>query len=266
MIPFADLPLLALDATRPWALLADLHANIEALLEVVTWLEAEGIGQTLVLGDLVGYGASPGEVVAEVEARGFVALRGNHEEMLLGMAPETVYAKERARRAIAWTASRLGAAERAYLGSLPTIGRIGEQALAVHGSLADPRHCYAYIYDLSLGLNMRAFEQRGCPRGGMVFHGHTHRAALFAQSPDREEHVLPLGANQVLADATAYFINPGSVGYSRDGDPRASFMVYSPLDRRLRWIRLPYDIERSAAGIRAAGYDDNMAERLLFAR
>lgn len=266
MIQFADLPLLELDPARPWALLADLHANFEALSEVVAWLEAEKIGQTLVLGDLVGYGASPGEVVAEVRARNFVALRGNHEEMLLGLAPETVYAKDRARRAIHWTASQLGAAERAFLGSLPTIGRIGEQAVAVHGSLADPRHCYAYIYDLSLGLNVRACEQLGFPRGGLVFHGHTHRAALFAQSPDREEHVLSLAPEQVLAADTTYFINPGSVGYSRDGDPQASFMVYSPADRQLRWVRLPYDVERSAAGIRAAGYDDNMAERLLSAR
>lgn len=261
-----DCPARSLDPSRPCALLADLHANWQALSAVDAWLGERGIDQVIVLGDLVGYGASPREVVELVAERGWIAIRGNHEEMLLGMAPESFFAKERALRAIAWSASQLSASHRSFLAALPTAVELLPEVIAVHGSIADPRRCYAYIYDLSLELNIRRLRELGAPPGTLLLHGHTHRSAIFAAADGRSMALAATSRTQRLDRAAWHFVNPGSVGYPRDGDPRASFFLLWLERRELEPIRLDYDLDAAVRKIRQAGYDDTMADRLLQAR
>ena len=255
-----------IDPERPVALLADLHANFEATMAVDRWLLDQGIEQVVVLGDLVGYGASPREVIELVAQRRWICLRGNHEEMLLGLAPTTFYAKDRALHAIEWSARQLAAKHRDFLTALPTALELSADVIAVHGSITDPRRCYAYIYDLSLDLNIRRLTELDAPAGTLVLHGHTHRAAVF-RVVDGQGSVLSLGANPILLERGAWhFVNPGSVGYPRDGDPRSSFFVLHLGARTLEAVRLSYDVAASAERIRSAGYEATLPERLLAAR
>ncbi len=266
--PFTELPDLGLDVTRPIALLADLHANLEALVAVEEWLDRAGVDQAVVLGDVIGYGASPCEVLARVRERGWPVILGNHEDMLDPVSPGVIrgLARPPARRALEWTTGELDEASIAWLTSRPRIGRVGSEAVAVHGSLADREQCYAYIYDLSIELNLRHLATFGLPEGGFVLHGNTHHARLFhARGGDWRE--LERIVDRVsLPRAGVYFLNPGSVGYPRDGDTRAAFMVWHPEGREVRGLRLRYDVEAAAQKIDRAGYDPQLAVRLLDAR
>jgi diadenosine tetraphosphatase ApaH/serine/threonine PP2A family protein phosphatase len=263
-----SLPRLELEPMRPFAILADLHANEAATLAVDAWLRCRGIGQAVVLGDIVGYGASPQETVDMVRARGWCAIRGNHEDMLgdLSHVDRTRSLKSAARKALDWTRARLDRESLAYLVALPLAARIGSYALAIHGSLADPRYCYAYIYEFSLDLNAQRLRQLGLDDGGLVFYGHTHHpSSVRVGALDLGE--LGAGEGEIcLPGPDRFLINPGSVGFPRDGNPRASFAVYDPETRSLQRIRVGYDVEAAAEKIRKAGYDDGLAARLRSAR
>ncbi len=263
---FDALPSWTLDRDQPCAVLADLHANLEALAAVDRWLASEGITQVLVLGDLVGYGASPEAVVALVRERGWRCLRGNHEELLGGTAPASVELKKRALAAIEWSRSRLSPEDAAWLGGLPEIVRLDRAAVAVHGSLVARRHCWAYIYDLSLDLNLRSLQELALPAGSLVLFGHTHRGVLYSTDGEQWQEVPASTQDRELDEAAWTFVNPGSVGYPRDGDPRASLLVWEPARRRVRHVRLAYDVAAAAERIRAAGYAPELAARLLEAR
>ena len=263
-------PLLSLDGDRPTALLADIHANIDALQAVCAYLDRQGVDQALVLGDIVGYGASPVRVIDEIDNRGWAMIRGNHEDMLGSF--DTVDARGRlkscARRSIEWTRRQLDDTARHRLARLPTAGRCPPHLWAVHGSLVDPTFCYAYIYELSLDLNVAALERAELPAGSLVAHGHTHHAGIFRVVGGTWSR-LEAGADGSpthLDPESRWLINPGSVGYPRDGDPRASFMIWEPATRRLGRIRLPYDVEAAARRIDQEAYAPGLAERLRAAR
>ncbi|MFN7962282.1 MAG: metallophosphoesterase family protein [Thermoanaerobaculia bacterium] len=256
------LPELAPEPDAPWALLADLHANLPATEAVAAYLREQGLGRVVVVGDLVGYGAQPAQVVDLVRHEGWLAIRGNHDEMVLGIEPENIVIKPYARDAIEWSRQRLAPEQLAYLGALEPWGRLGSSVVLVHGSLVDSRKCYAYLYDLSLDLNIRRLRELELGPGTLVVTGHTHRPAVFEVQGD-EGHSLAVPAGGLELDpGRHYFVNPGSVGFSRDGDPRASLMIFEPRHRLVRLVRVAYDLDRAVASILEAGYGPRIAERL----
>lgn len=260
--------LTALDSTgAPIALLADLHANFEALLAVDARLTREGVRDAIVLGDLVGYGASPREVIDLVRRRGWRCIRGNHEELLLGRAPaaRAGATKRIALRTLRAQAAQLGADDLAFLSALPASAVFDGGLIAVHGSLVDPDHCYSYIYEFSIDLNIAALRARRTAPGSLLLYGHTHAPSLIEVLGDAWWPLETGMLHELLPDRD-YFVNPGSVGFPRDGDPRASLMLLDPLGRRLRHLRVEYDVGAAAARIRTAGDLPGLAERLLAAR
>lgn len=262
-----SLPALDVDGSRPFAVLADLHANLEALETVTAWLDARGVDQAVVLGDVIGYGASPRRTVERVRSRGWYVVRGNHEDMLLDPAyvERTRSVKRSARRALDWTRESLDPEALAWMRSLPPIARLGSRGLAVHGSLVDPRHCYAYIYEFSVDRNAERLHAMDAPPGTVLWFGHTHAPAAFRAGADGCEALEP-EPERVLAPPGRFLVNPGSLGFPRDGDPRAAFAVFDPRRSLLTRVRVAYDVELAAARIRKAGYGDEIAERLLAAR
>lgn len=263
-----SLPSLCVDRSRPFAVLADLHANAEALERVVAWLDARRVDQAVVLGDVIGYGASPQAVVELVRARGWPVVRGNHEDMLLDSSyvERTRSVKRAARRALDWTRTHLDPDSLEWLHSLPRIARVGLGDLAVHGSLVDPRHCYAYIYEFSIDRNAERLCAMGPPPGTVVWYGHTHAPAAFRVQPGVCEALDAAAPELALGPDDLFFVNPGSLGFPRDGDPRAAFGVFDPVRSVLTRVRVEYDVGRAADRILSAGYGDELAGRLLKAR
>lgn len=267
MNDLGTLPLLEVDFSRPFAVLADVHANIEALTVVGEWLEQRGVSGAIVLGDLIGYGASPQETVDFVRERGWPAVRGNHEDMLLdlGYVERTRSLKSSARKALEWTRRSLTQETVDYLDSLPAAARMECDAIALHGSLVDPRHCYAYIYEFSVDRNASCLRELAPPLGTIVWFGHTHQPVAFEVTAEDCSPIETASGLALPADRF-HLVNPGSVGFPRGGDPRAAFMIYDASSRQIEAVRLEYDVATAAKKIRGSGYDASLADRLLAAR
>jgi putative phosphoesterase len=222
-----------------FAVISDIHANLEALSAVLS--EMEGL-DAYCLGDLVDYGANPNEVVDEVRKRGVVCILGNHDQAAITgdasrMNPMAALSSE-------WTARNLTSESLTYLKKLPMdLGREFERTKArfFHGSPDDP--LWEYVDPSTHRMIFGHYLARlGV---GLLGLGHTH---------------VPY----VWKDRRGIVFNPGSVGQPRDGDRRASYTLLTAeegdVDVKVR--RVEYDHESAASKIRAAGLPGFFADRL----
>lgn len=242
------------------AVLADIHSNEAALRAVLEAADRLGAERLVVLGDLVGYGARPKEVLACLRARADVVVLGNHDH---GVAREMVAgARPSAQRAVEWTRAALDADELAFLRELPRIVADPSGLLCAHGCYLNPDHYYGYVTSTMLGANLEAIAGR--PEGPRVaLCGHTH-VAMLAWLDDEGVTEMSVVEGQVgwPADARAVLMNPGAVGQPRDGDPRAAFALVNPEVRTVEFHRVAYDVEAAAREILTAGLSDDNANRL----
>jgi diadenosine tetraphosphatase ApaH/serine/threonine PP2A family protein phosphatase len=241
------------------ALLADVHANLEALDACLEHARDAGAERLAFLGDLVGYGADPGPVVdlvaAEV-ARGAFAVLGNHDAAAVAEAPPSMH--EDAVRAIAWTRERLSGAQRDFLAGLPLVVRDGP-LLLVHASADDPA-AWAYVTDsLSAARCMSAAGD-----ATYVACGHVHTPVLYyTGAANRPVPFSPVpGIAIPVAPRRRWVVVSGSVGQPRDRSAAASYAILDTGRAALTYFRVPYDSIRAAAKVRAAGLPESLALRL----
>jgi len=198
--------------------------------------------QVYSLGDLVGYGANPNEVVEVIRERRMVALMGNHDYAV--STGETGLFNARAAMAVRWTSKELTGANLAFLRSLPRDRRLrlgGEEGYLTHGSPDDT--LWEYVDPRThLQLFGHYLERLRVKFLGL---GHTH---------------IPF----VTVERNGTVFNPGSVGQPRDGDRRASYAVLSVSNGpvKVEGFRVDYDYEAVASKIRAAGLPGQLADRL----
>ncbi len=240
-----------------YLILSDIHGNADALRSV---LEDAGddFDAVLVLGDLVGYGASPNEVVERVRAlsRPEWVVRGNHDKVCSGLEPDDQF-NSVARAAARWTASVLRAENLEYLRQMrqgPT--EIRASVFICHGS---PLQEDEYI--LSLESAAEVFSQHV---GRVFFFGHTHLPMSIESGPSGISMTVPEGDEQeiLLDPERRYLLNPGAVGQPRDRDPRAAYFVYEPERGRVLWRRCEYPVEEAQGRILEAGLPVVLAHRL----
>ncbi|TCH97942.1 metallophosphoesterase [Roseococcus sp. SYP-B2431] len=240
------------------ALLADIHANLEALDACLAHAAAQGAGRLVFLGDLVGYGANPVEVTArvrELAAGGAIVLRGNHDEAAL-TGPHNF--SKLAAAAIRWTSTQLTPDARDFLAGLP-ISHEEEDRLYVHSEGSDPER-WIYVTDATAArVSLEATEAR------LTFCGHTHSPALFGLTATEK-----LVAHRPAPDLMLPLLQPrrwlavmGAVGQPRDGNPAACYGLLDTGASECAWMRVPYDIATAAQKIRAAGLPEFLAERLF---
>jgi diadenosine tetraphosphatase ApaH/serine/threonine PP2A family protein phosphatase len=243
------------------ALLSDIHGNREALEACLADARTHPIDRYAFLGDYVGYGADPGfvlDTVAEHVARGAIAVFGNHDAAACGAVERmTAHAAE----AAAWTAGQLTPAQIDFLQTLPLSVRDGD-ILYVHASAGEPRR-FRYITDESAaGESLLATDAQ------VTFCGHTHVPALYhlsvtgkiAYFDPTEGVAIPLSRHR------RWLAVIGAVGQPRDHDPAACYGLFDEAARTLTYVRVPYDTERAAAKIRAAGLPEFLAARLAWGR
>ncbi|MDT7776067.1 MAG: hypothetical protein QOC67_4991 [Pseudonocardiales bacterium] len=197
-----------------YGLLTDIHANLPALRAAVRCLSARGVDRWLCAGDVVGYGPQPNECVAELAALDPVCVAGNHELVALGELSSDRCSR-RARESLDWTRGALDADSRRYLAALPRTARVPGLVLA-HGSLADPEEYIRRPPQASAQLDRLAVEH---PAAGVLVLGHTHRAWLYRHGSGDQPALGPDGSARLLA-GHRYLVNPGSVGQSRQREPR----------------------------------------------
>lgn len=204
-----------------WALLADVHANAEALSASLEHAQRRGAESHAFLGDLVGYGADPAVVVDRVRAevkRGAVAVLGNHDQAVARQPSGSMDAD--ASRVIEWTRNHLDRAQIAFLADLPlTVVRGGR--LFVHANAWDPGG-WAYITRaFDAGRSLRATDCR------QTFCGHVHQPGLYhlAENGTVSGFQPTPGTGIRLGTRRRWLVIPGSVGQPRDGNPAACLRV-----------------------------------------
>jgi diadenosine tetraphosphatase ApaH/serine/threonine PP2A family protein phosphatase len=233
------------------AVLSDIHSNAPALEAA---LEAVGdFDQLWVLGDIVGYGPHPDEVVERLRTLEAVAVQGNHDAAVLGRIPVGAF-NDLARAAVKWTAQEMRPQNLAWLGQQPESRVEGDFTLA-HGSPRDP--LWEYLFSIPAArINLGAFETRYC----LV--GHTHHQLTFRDDEGQVEALLAEDGARLTLDDRRCILNPGSVGQPRDGDPRACAMTIETESGVVEWLRFDYDIASTQADIRSTSLPGRLADRL----
>ena len=242
-------------------IVSDIHSNLEALQAVVDTAPEHDVVWNL--GDVVGYGANPNEVIDRVRGLGHMFVRGNHDRACSGLTGLEDF-NPIASRAARWTRIVLSAEHTDWLRQIPAgpIMPDGPQVSCMHGSLFDEDEYVTTVRDAWRPL------QEGTTR--INFFGHTHLQGGFATNghewfrltpqydsrDEAEEFELSLRPNG------RYMINPGSVGQPRDGDWRAAFAIYDDTQMVVTFCRVPYDVKLAQARIVEAGLPDRLAARL----
>jgi predicted phosphodiesterase len=231
------------------AVLSDIHGNLPALEAILANLRP--YDAVWHLGDVVGYGPQPDEVVARLVAEGATGVRGNHDAAAVGEIGTDAF-NDDAAAALEWTAGHINSETAAWLKGLPTRREEAGFSL-VHGSPRDPT--WEYIFSASTArANMDKFATDYC----LV--GHTHVPLAFRRRDRGLETIAP-PAKAELAGTRA-IVNPGSVGQPRDGDPRASAMLLDTETMRIEWRRVSYPIEPVQQLMRQARLPARLIARL----
>ena len=233
------------------AVLSDVHSNLHALEAVLSALEP--YDAMWVLGDTVGYGPQPDEVVERLRGEHAVAILGNHDAAVIGRLDTDAF-NDDARAAVLWTIDRLGHSAREWLDHLPEL-RTQDQFTLSHGSPREP--LWEYLLTSSVARqNFAVFETSHC----LV--GHTHVPLAFLEEAGQVETLVPSDGERLSLDDRRTILNPGAVGQPRDGDPRACAMLLDTDTMVAEWLRVPYPIADVQARMREAGLPERLVRRL----
>ena len=245
-----------------YLVLTDIHANLEALDACLVDARSRGYDKTLVLGDLVGYGADPNTVVERIRSlKPMAIVRGNHDKVASGLEQAEGF-NAVARSAAKWTLEVLQPEYRDWLAALPEGPiYIDELVEICHGS---PFNEDAYIFDELDAV--RALKTSSRP---LCLFGHTHYPVTFELSADAFDTLVPTTASIAelwLKEGAKYLVNPGSVGQPRDGDPRAAYAIVDTRRRCVELLRLTYPVEGAQDKVIRAGLPEVLAQRLAVGR
>jgi len=236
---------------------SDLHANADALRAVMQRVRRKKYDRVICLGDFVGYGAQPNQVLDTMRTmrQRKLYIRGNHDRVAAGI-DDGVGFNNVAKHAALWTRDHLSAPNRNFLKNLPLGPMIQDGLVLCHGSPHDEDE---YVFNESHAAQV--FTLQG---GDVILYGHTHLPAVFsADARGRVRGALVRGEATVkLEPGVRYLINPGSVGQPRDRNPEASFAIYDTVKRTVQFMRVPYDIEKTQIAILKAGLPRILADRL----
>jgi len=247
------------------ALLSDVHSNLQALQACLAHARAQGAQKLAFLGDLVGYGAQPSEVldcIMSLAAQGAVVLRGNHEELALKPPANAVRMGE---MTADWTHRQLSPSQHAWLEQLPLVEQI-DSVLLVHASANAPER-WRYI-DSPMAATASLDAACAWPGVRYVFGGHVHAQTLYYRgavgtlmSFDPQAGVaIPVPRHR------HWVATVGSVGQPRDGNPQAMYALFDSTAEQLTFHRVHYDHAAAADAIRLAGLPAFFARRLELGR
>lgn len=238
-----------------FAIISDIHANLEALQAVLADARDHHCTDFICLGDLVGYNANPNECLQIVRELDCPTVKGNHDEQASLPAPTGDF-NEMAERAMTWTREQLSEEDRAWLRDLRLQRQVRDFTI-VHATLDTPCQ-WGYVFrDLDAAASFTYQHTTLC------FFGHTHVQGAFI----RGDHIHHSRGEQLHVEfGKKYFVNAGSVGQPRDGDWRAAYCIYHADENLVEHRRVRYDVEAARKKIIAAGLPRLLAERLVLGR
>lgn len=220
-----------------YAIISDVHANMHALRSVLEDIDGQGADVILSAGDLVGYCPYPNEVIGMLRDRDAICIAGNHDRAVVNLDPTGM--NPLAKNAIYWTAQRITDESMNFLRKLKpraSLNLAGVPAVMFHGSV---RMDDEYVFEEDANADLLELA-----RAQLVISGHTHVPYVKK---------LPEGT----------LVNPGSVGQPRDGDWRASYLLYDERELEFALRRVEYPVQEAAKAVTAAGLPDFLGARLL---
>ncbi len=238
-------------------IISDIHGNIDALFAVLQ--DAHGLYDEIICcGDLVGYGASPGEVVDWVRDNAAACVRGNHDRVCCGLE-DLEWFNPSARAAALWSQSALSESQRQWLAALPRGPLYFNDFEISHGAPFDEDEYLVHTQDV-VGADRYLMRP-------ICFVGHTHlqRGWVYHRGGLQTLSIPAAGEHDSIVELdpdALYIINPGSVGQPRDRNPHAAYALWDNRTNLLAYCRVPYDIASAQQRILATGLDPWLAERL----
>lgn len=239
-----------------YGIISDNHGNLEATLAVMDYIDKSGVDKIVNLGDVVGYNANPNECCDIMRERKIPTICGNHDAVACGLEEPWGF-NPVALSAAMWTRETLREDNLEWLRGLPDTQKFGE-ILAVHGS-PNNRNSYMFNWEDILP-HIPYVEEQGCR---LCFFGHTHSPGIFSRDGI---YSVDQDSKFDLSGDKLYFINPGSVGQPRDGDPRASFGLLDTETWEFELVRINYPVKQAADKVTSAGLPAFLAERLFLGR
>lgn len=242
--------------------LSDLHANATALDAAMAVAKGRW-DHAVCLGDVVGYGPDPDEVVRKIRELGAQTIRGNHDKAVAGLMVTDDF-NPVAKTAVAWTRAHLSKEQLAWLAELPQGPFVTDSLVLIHGALHDEDE---YVFTPAQALDGLLDSS-----AAVTFFGHTHHQGGFAYRENNLEvlQIHPRASEQFAAlrvePQRRYLLNPGSVGQPRDGDPRAGFAIADLEHRTVEFWRVAYDIPAVQARMREARLPEPLIQRLAVGR
>jgi len=234
-----------------YAILSDVHANLEALTSVLEDARARGVKRFLCLGDVVGYNANPSECIDIIRDLGCPVVMGNHDAYTVAdEIPEGV--NGRARESLEWTRAQIRPDQHTWLATLPMKRKVGPFEM-VHASMHEPDDWNYVINAIEAILHFHFQETPLC------FFGHTHHPMYFTT----KERKTFKGFDRIeLEEGHQYFVNVGSVGQPRGDDKRAQYAIYNTEEKAVDLCRVTYDVALACQKIREVGLPEHNALRL----
>lgn len=237
------------------AIFSDIHGNAQALRAVLQDMADQGINERVCLGDVVGYGASPGDCINLLMTHGIPCLQGNHDAMVT-TNEELDGVAEATRHSIGWSRSVLSPEQKAWLAALPLTMQAKDYE-AVHATLHNPAR-WAYV--LIAEAAALSFPNQTRP---VCFIGHTHRPAFWVEG---EALGVDITSIEALKPNLKCLVNVGAVGQPRDRDERACYAIYRRDTQDILWRRVSYDIVGAQKAVLKAGLPPYFAQRLELGR
>jgi predicted phosphodiesterase len=239
-----------------YAILSDIHSNLEALQVVLHHAKQQKCTHYVCLGDIVGYGPNPKECLEIIRSLDCPVVMGNHDEYCATSLDLTGF-NPMAADAIKWTRDQLNEEERDWLHDLKYVRSV-ESFTIVHATLDLPEK-WAYVFD-KLAASA-SFNYQHTP---VCFNGHTHvpialvRGHMGIQGGLYTKIRVEIGRK--------YFINVGSIGQPRDRNAKASYAIFDLLNNLIELHRLDYDFAATQKKIRAAGLPVSLSDRIAQGR
>jgi len=238
-----------------YAVIADIHANLEALEVVLADTKEQKCTHYCCVGDVVGYNANPKECLDIVRTMGMPVVKGNHdeycssEEDLEGFNPH-------AAEAVNWTRKQLSKEDRQWLRDLKYVRLVASFSM-VHATLDGPQR-WGYVFDkLAAAASFTYQNTAAC------CFGHTHVPVAFV----RDSMVRGGTYSKFRVEpGKKYFVNVGAVGQPRDGNPKAGYVIYDLNESSIELRRLDYDIPKAQKKILEAGLPPRLADRLALGK